>query len=277
MGNAEYMGQSVTAMFHHQPFLATISLPLLLSLVPAVTVAQQQQAFTTFHTQQSVLNPRSQALQRHHPRNYGDQCLVQQQEHIVEVCVPSLQMDCQPEEVGPENDMNIHVEDDCHDVIRTLCSEQHLVEEYKVCAFSYELKPVATEAKLVEVEWNKVCNEVTVCVAPFSYAPNVCHDQIQETCSLEPSLVPVVRPLTIQMPHPVEVCITKQVDLPHIDCVKAVDRHCMPLPVHGKESHTSYQDKCNFTPGPPICTDTSVILPIQSCAERIENVAYRQG
>merc|ERR1719153_900892 len=232
-------------MFHHQPLLATISLPLLLSLVPAVTVAQQQQTFTTFHTQQSVLRPRSLALQRRQSRNYGDQCFVQQQEHIVEVCVPSLQMDCQPEEVGPENDMNIHVEDECHDVIRTLCSEQHLVEEYKVCA--------------------------------FSYAPNVCHDQIQETCSLEPSLVPVVRPLTIQMPHPVEVCITKQVDLPHIDCVKAVDRHCMPLPVHGKESHTSYQDKCNFTPGPPICTDTSVILPIQSCAERIENVAYRQG
>merc|ERR1711887_52685 len=54
----------------------------------------------------------------------------------------------------------------------------------------------------------------------YGAPPAYCHEEIHETCALEPTLQPVVRPVTVSLPQPVEVCINKQIVLPYLECEK---------------------------------------------------------
>jgi len=128
--------------------------------------------------------------------------------------VPTLETKCDQEDGGQA--LELRTEEECQDVVRTVCVERHNVVDNEVCAYSYTLHPVPTEAKLVEPHWNEVCHQETICLNPHhvkpSYgAPANCHEEIHEHCALEPVLAPVVRPVTVSLPQPVEVCINKQV------------------------------------------------------------------
>merc|ERR1711955_110395 len=160
--------------------------------------------------------------------NYGEKCSLDYVEESAEVCVPTLETNCDQEDGG--NGVELHQDEKCHDVVRTVCVERHDVIDNEVCAYSYQLKPVVSEAQLVEAHWEKVCHEDVVCLNPHHQvssaygAPAYCHEEIHETCHLEPTLVPVIRPVTISLPQPVEVCINKQIILPDIECHKVTDR-----------------------------------------------------
>ena len=168
-------------------------------------------------------------------------------EEPAEECVPTLETSCKHEEGG--EGLRLRTDEKCSDVVRTVCVERHTVVDNEVCAFSYTLRPVATEAKLVEVHWAEVCHQETICLnphhAPAGYgapAPAYCHKEVHETCHLEPSLEPVVRPVTVSLPQPVEVCINKQIVLPFLECEKVKDRHCMVVP-RAEKGHKYQIDK----------------------------------
>lgn len=206
--------------------------------------------------------------------NYGEKCVLDYVEKSVEVCVPTLETECDQEDGG--QGVELHQDEDCHDVVRTVCVERHTVVDNEVCAYSYTLKPVVTEAKLVEAHWEKVCHEDVICLNPHhqasSYgAPAYCHEEIHEACHLEPHLVPVIRPVTISLPQPVEVCINKQIVLPYIECTKVKDRACMLVPRADKGYKTQI-DKCQVVLGEPACQETLLQLPRQACLQKIEKV-----
>jgi len=196
-------------------------------------------------------------------------------EEPAEVCVPTLETKCDQEDGGQT--LELRTEEECQDVVRTVCVERHNVVDNEVCAYSYTLHPVPTEAKLVEPHWAEVCHQETICLNPhhakpsYGAPPAYCHEEIHETCALEPTLEPVVRPVTVSLPQPVEVCINKQIVLPYLECEKVKDRHCMVVPRAGKGY--KYQiDKCTVEKGEPACQETLLQLPQQACLQRIERV-----
>ena len=51
-------------------------------------------------------------------------------------------------------------------VTKTICTETEEIVDNEVCAYSFTLVPVETEAKLVDVKWEKSCADDTVCLNP---------------------------------------------------------------------------------------------------------------
>ena len=51
-------------------------------------------------------------------------------------------------------------------VTKTICTETEEIVDNEVCAYSFTLVPVETEAKLVDVKWEKSCTDDTICVNP---------------------------------------------------------------------------------------------------------------
>jgi len=211
----------------------------------------------------------------HVAQNYGEKCTLDYVEEGAEVCVPTLETECKQEEGG--RGVELHQDEECHDVVRTFCVERHNVVDNEVCAYSYTLKPVQAEAKLVEAHWEKVCHQDKICLNPqhvqpsYGAPPAYCHEEIHESCYLEPSLIPVIRPVTVSLPQPVEVCINKQVVLPFLECQKVKDRHCMLIP-SAKKGYKYKIDKCEIGLGQPACQETVLQLPRQACLQRIEQI-----
>lgn len=207
--------------------------------------------------------------------NYSEKCGLEYVEEAAEVCVPTLETKCDQEEGG--KGVELHQDEECHDVVRTVCVERHNVVDNEVCAYSYTLKPVVAEAKLVEAHWEEVCHEDTICLNPqhsqasYGAPPAYCHEEIHQRCHREPRLVPVVRPVTVSLPQPVEVCINKQVVLPFLECLKVKDRQCM-LVARADKGYKYQIDKCTVVLGEPACQETVLQLPRQTCLQRIEKV-----
>merc|ERR1712215_296756 len=190
--------------------------------------------------------------------NHGEKCDLVQVELDAEVCLPTLESSCE-QEVGGKA-LDLFVKEYCHEVVRTYCTERTQVQDIEVCAYSYRLKETPAEAKLVEAHWEQVC-----------------HQEIRETCILGPRLVDVVRPVSVQLPQPVEVCISKQIIIPDIECQQVRDKQCMPVAF--TEEVAEFQiNKCSVSPGEQLCQDTVVSLPSQVCLEKVQRmeVTYTQ-
>ena len=87
-------------------------------------------------------------------------------------------------------------------VTKTVCTETDEISDNEVCAYSFTLTPVETEAKLVDVKWEKSCGDATICVnphhAPGGYAaPTECVEEYRHVCHLSPVLYPVIKKVTI--------------------------------------------------------------------------------
>jgi len=206
------------------------------------------------------------------PLNHGEKCDLVQVDLEAEVCVPTLESSCE-QEVGGKA-LDLFVKEYCHEVVRTYCTERTQVQDIEVCAYSYRLKDTTAEAKLVEAHWEHVCHQESICVTPalpsYGYKPS-CHEEIRETCVLEPTLVDVVRPVSVQLPQPVEVCISKQIIIPDIECHQVRDKQCMPVAF--TEEVAEFQiNKCTVSPGEQLCQDTVVSLPSQVCLEKVQRV-----
>jgi len=202
-------------------------------------------------------------------------CQIHYEEFEAQVCFPTTVTDCELEEGGQS--VELHTEQQCTEVVRTVCVERQRAEDFEICAFSFTLKPVTTEANIVEPVWKEICHQERVCVkapprANFisfgSFSASDCHEEIHETCTLEPTLSPVVRPVTVSLAKPVEVCIKKQVVLPYLECEKVSERLCMVVPI--ARTGLDYQiNKCSLQLGEEACTDTLLQLPTQVCPQRV--------
>merc|ERR1712215_500334 len=97
--------------------------------------------------------------------DYGrEKCNVDYVEKDAEVCVPTFKTECEKEDV--KNGLVIKQQEECYQVTKTVCTETEDIVDNEVCAYSFTLVPVETEAKLVDVKWEKSCTEDTICVNP---------------------------------------------------------------------------------------------------------------
>merc|ERR1711887_24892 len=204
--------------------------------------------------------------------DYGrEKCNVDYVEKDAEVCVPTFKTECEKEDV--KNGLVIKQQEECYQVTKTVCTETEDIVNNEVCAYSFTLVPVETEAKLVDVKWEKSCTEDTICVNPHHKpggyaAPTHCTEEIGHVCYLSPVLYPVIKKVVIKLPKPVETCINKQVLLPRLECQKVYERRCMLVP-RTHPGPTVKLDKCSIVVGDPTCTDTVLQLPRQGCLQKL--------
>merc|ERR1711881_490964 len=176
----------------------------------------------------------------------------------------------------------------CYQVTKTVCTETEEIADSEVCAYSFTLIPVETEAKLVDVKWEKSCADDTICVNPHHAvggyaAPTHCVEEYRHVCHLSPVLYPVIKKVVIKLPQPVETCINKQVLLPRVECDQVHERRCMLVPRTHPGPNIKL-DKCSVVVGDQACSDTILQLPRQACPQKItklktiyqveEHVAY---
>ena len=134
--------------------------------------------------------------------------------------MPTFKTDCDKEEVA--GGVVIKHYDECHDVVKTVCTETQDIEDMEVCAWSVTMVNAESEARLVEGVWEEECHDVKECVpAPVSghgyHAPG-CSEVVRRECHQVPALIPVTRPVSLKLPQPGETCIIKQVLLPRVKC-----------------------------------------------------------
>merc|ERR1712106_481793 len=222
--------------------------------------------------------PHAQPQLHAQPRPHGpgieydrEKCAVDYVEKKAEVCVPTFKTDCEREDV--KNGLVIKQQEECYQVTKTICTETEEIVGNEVCAYSFTLVPVKTEAKLVDVKWEKSCADDTVCLnphhAPGGYAaPTHCVEEYRHVCHLSPALYPVIKKVVIKLPKPVETCINKQVLLPRLECDRVHERRCMLAP-RTQPGPTIKLDKCSVVVGEPACSDTVLQLPRQGCLQKI--------
>merc|ERR1712215_135700 len=204
--------------------------------------------------------------------DYGrEKCNVDYVEKDAEVCVPTFKTECEKEDV--KNGLVIKQQEECYQVTKTVCTETEDIVDNEVCAYSFTLVPVETEAKLLDVKWEKSCTEDTICVNPHHTpggyaAPTHCVEEYRHVCYLSPVLYPVIKKIVIKLPKPVETCINKQVLLPRLECQKVHERRCMLVP-RTPPGPTVKLDKCSIVVGDPTCTDTILQLPRQGCLQKL--------
>lgn len=210
-----------------------------------------------------------------HPKEKLAACQLQYEELGAEVCFPTTVTDCKLEEGGES--VALYTEQKCTEVVKTVCVERQRVEDFETCAFSFTLKPVQTEAQVVEPVWREICHQETVCVKPppranfisfGTFSSSDCREEIHETCTLEPTLTPVLRPVTVSLAQPVEVCIKKQVVLPYVECERVSERLCMVLP-SVREGGKYQINKCTVHLGEEACQETLLQFPTQVCPQRV--------
>merc|ERR1712123_265407 len=196
----------------------------------------------SYHHPQPHAQPQPHAHPPPHaqPRPHGpgieydrEKCAVDYVEEKAEVCVPTFKTDCEREDV--KNGLVIKQQEECYQVTKTVCTETEEIVDNEVCAYSFTLVPVETEAKLVDVKWEKSCADDTICLnphhAPGGYAaPTHCVEEYRHVCHLSPALYPVFKKVVIKLPKPVETCINKQVLLPRLECDQVHERRCMLAP-----------------------------------------------
>merc|ERR1712027_191375 len=204
---------------------------------------------------------------RHRP-DTGHQCHLDYLDSHEEVCIPTFKTDCTKEDVYGGAEIKHH--DECHDVVKTVCTETHEIQDMEVCAYSFSMLLVEAEAKVTEAVWQETCHDTQECVpAPVhGYHAPTCNKVVRHECYQEPSLVPVVKPVNVKLPTPEETCIIKQVLLPRVECQQVKERRCMLAPevVPGQKVKI---DKCSVKVGEPQCSEVILQLPRQKCPSKI--------
>merc|ERR1711913_177385 len=220
---------SVSHGVHHQPAPAPYKPPAPAPYKPRAPAYHAQAPSVKSFYNQPVAEPAAYHaplpkpyVHHHHqphppPQPHGpgveydrEKCALDYVEKEAEVCVPTFKTECETEEV--KNGLVIEQQEECYQVTKTVCTETEEIADNEVCAYSFTLVPVETEAKLVDVKWEKSCADTTICanphLAPGGYAaPAHCVEEYRHVCHLSPVLYPVIKKIVIKLPQPVETCI----------------------------------------------------------------------
>jgi len=197
-----------------------------------------------------------------------NKCQLDYVESHEEVCIPTFKTDCDKEDVPGGVVIKHH--DQCDDVVKTVCTEHHDIDDMEVCAYSVSMLAVEAEAKVSTAVWKETCHEVKECVpAPVQgYHAPACNQVIRHECHQDPSLVTVSKPVHVKLPQPEQTCIIKQVLLPRVECQQVKERRCMLVPraMPGPEVKI---DKCSVEVGEPQCSEVILQLPRQKCPSKL--------
>jgi len=256
--------QAAPVTTYHQPAPAkTYHQPAATYHQPAATYHQPA---ATYHQPAAV---------HHAPvkNSYGDKCHLDYKDEDIEICVPTLESNCSSEKTG--NGITITEEYDCKPITRTICTEYEDYDQVEVCATSYSLQEVPTQAKLVHVDWVKECKDEIICQNPHSkgaYHPDVyCKEQIKSVCYDSPVVNPVLRDVVMKLPQPYEVCITKEIALPRVKCSQVVENKCSHRQ-KARDPEEIYLDKCTVGFGQEQCSHSQIRLPKQGCLETFKQI-----
>merc|ERR1712168_1489171 len=250
---------------------------------PVVTTSYNQPApppSTTYHqpptTYQKPAQTYHQPASAHHSAvksSYGDKCVLDYTDEDVEICVPTLDSNCSSEKT--KNGISITEQYDCKPITRTVCTEYEDYDQIQVCAVSFSLQEVHTQAKLVDVDWLKECKDEVVCKEPHSHGAyhkdSYCKEQIKSVCYDSPVVRPVGREVVLKLPQPYQVCIIKEIVLPRVKCTQISENKCS----HGqriRDGEEIYVDKCTVNFGQDQCHHSQIRLPKQGCLKTLKQV-----
>jgi len=196
-------------------------------------------------------------------------CSVQDVVESVEVCTPAFETVCAPVELPIKEIIDV---EQCYPVTRTVCESNIDVIENEICTYSYQQKTEDTNAKTVEVTFERICNTqmVTVCQPTpgygyHSYGHNYCKEVAQETCYNSPVVTPTEPAVTVAYPEPIKTCVQKPIDLPRITCEDLTEEKCITVPEVQEAIATV--DKCITQLAAPACQQVELTLPKQVCKE----------
>jgi len=213
-----------------------------------------------------------------HPKH---NCSVQDVVEAAEVCTPTLVTECNPVELSRKNVID---KEQCYIVTRTVCTESIEEIDNEVCTYSYQPKTEATNAKTVEVSFEKQCETqmVTVCqptpgyghggYGHGGYGHNYCKEVAQETCYNVPVVTVVEPEVNVVYPEPIKTCVNKPISLPRISCEDLTEERCITVPEVEDVSETF--EKCVTVLGEPACQAVELTLPKQVCVEIVYGFAH---
>merc|ERR1711963_1152485 len=219
----------------------------------------------------------------YHQPHYGYEhpkhnCSVQDVVETAEVCTPALETVCNPIELA----IKIIVDkEQCYDVTRTVCTESIEEIDNEICSYSYQQKTEGTNAKTVEVTFEKKedVQMVTVCQPGHGYGyghggygHNYCKEVAQTTQYNVPVVTPVDVPVEVAYPEAIKTCVNKPISLPRVTCEDISEERTITVPE--VEDAVETVEKCDTELAAPDCQKVELTLPKQVCVELVYGYAH---
>merc|ERR1712088_743621 len=188
-----------------------------------------------------------------------------------EVCVPAFTDKVTPITLA----VKVVVDNDyCFDRVLTICEETSTIVEREICTYTYEKDDVVAPAQTTQVTYETKTEtmKVTACKASGYGTPGYGHGEHQlcreeyQTQSYKVPLVtaPLAVEVNIAYPRPVEVCVTKAIEITEVVCRDDVEQKCFNVAKF--EDSTNTVDQTEVVIGEPACDQVTLTLPTQSCS-----------
>merc|ERR1712170_64381 len=205
-------------------------------------------------------------------------CTVQDVTEIAEVCVPAFETVC----ANVDLPIKVIVDKEfTYTVTRTVCTESIEEIDNEICSYSYQQKTEGTNAKTVEVTFEKQedVQMVTVCQPGHGYGyghggygHNYCKEVAQTTQYNVPVVTPVDVPVEVAYPEAIKTCVNKPISLPRVTCEDISEERTIPVPE--VEDAVETVEKCDTKLAAPDCQKVELTLPKQVCVELVYGYAH---
>merc|ERR1711902_481458 len=195
-----------------------------------------------------------------------------------EVCVPAFETVC----ANVDLPIKVIVDKEfTYTVTRTVCTESIEEIDNEICSYSYQQKTEGTNAKTVEVTFEKQedVQMATVCQPGHGYGyghggygHNYCKEVAQTTAYNVPVVTPVDVPVEVPYPEAIKTCVDKPISLPRVTCEDIVEDRTITVP-EVEDSSVSVE-KCDTKLAAPACQKVELTLPKQVCVELVYGYAH---
>merc|ERR1712241_924602 len=189
-----------------------------------------------------------------------------------EVCVPAF-----TDKVTPITlDVKVVVDNDyCFDRVLTICEETSTIVEREICTYTYEKEDVVAPAQTTQgtYETKTETMKVTACNPSGYGSPSYGYGEHQlcgEEYQTQTYKVPLVtEPLAVEVniayPKPVQVCVTKSIEITEVVCRDDIENKCFNVAKF--EDSTNVVDQTEVVIGEPACDQVTLTLPTQACSQ----------
>merc|ERR1711997_835633 len=207
----------------------------------------------------------------HHAPAYGPQihCRDTNTSVYAEVCVPAFTTQTTPITLAVKE---VKDNDYCYDQIRTVCTVTESVNQHELCTYSYGPKTDTLPAQITQVTYEDKSEtmKATSC-KPSGYGDHYGageHQYCREEYQTQTYKVPLVtEPLdievTVSVPEPKEVCVTKDIVITEVKCADIEEEKCFNVAKYEAAERTI--DQVGIILGEPNCNAVTLTLPTQAC------------
>merc|ERR1712083_1093352 len=188
-----------------------------------------------------------------------------------EVCVPAFTEKVTPVTLAVKEVVD---NDYCFDRVLTVCEETSTTVEREICTYVYEREDVTAPCTTTQVTYEEKSETMTVtaCGATGYGSPGYGHGEHQvcrkeyQTQAYKVPLVtaPLAVEVNIAYPKPVEVCVTKAIEITEVVCRDDIEQKCFNVAKF--EDSTNTVDQTEVVIGEPACDQVTLTLPTQSCS-----------